>query len=76
MRKQRIEYNTSIDALVAVAKRLSIYEGQYNMMSEDFYDKFNKGQIDDSEDFTEWANNYQHYLDIRQEVDTKISHAG
>ncbi len=76
MRKQRIEYNTSVDALVAVAKLLSIYEGQYNMMSEEFYDKFIKGKMDDSEDFIEWANNYQHYLDIRQEVDIKIRHAG
>lgn len=76
MRKQRIEYNTSVDALVAVAKRLSIYEGQYNMMSEEFYDKFIKGKMDDSEDFIEWANNYQHYLDIRQEVDIQIRHAG
>jgi hypothetical protein len=32
MRKQRIEYNTSVEALVAVAKLLSIYEGQYNMI--------------------------------------------
>ena len=76
MRKQRIEYNTSVDALVAVAKQLSIYEGQYNMMSEEFYDKFIKGKMDDSEDFIEWANNYQHYLDIRQEVDIQIRHAG
>jgi hypothetical protein len=76
MRKQRIEYNTSVDALVAVAKLLSIYEGQYNMMSEEFYDKFIKGKMDDSEDFIEWANNYQHYLDIRQEVDIQIRHAG
>ena len=75
MRKQRIEYNSSVDALVAVAKRLSVYEGQYNMMSEEFYDKFIKGQMGDTEDFTEWANNYQHYLDLRQEVDIQIRHA-
>ena len=66
MRKQRIEYNSSVDALVAVAKRLSVYEGQYNMMSEEFYDKFIKGQMGDTEDFIEWANNYRHYLDLRQ----------
>lgn len=76
MRKQGIEYNMSVDALVAVAKLLSIYEGQYNMMSEEFYDKYIKGKMDDSEDFIEWANNYQHYLDIRQEVDIQIRHAG
>ena len=76
MRKQRIEYNSSVDALVAVAKRLSIYEGRYKMRSEDFYDGYVKGQTGDSEDFIEWANNYLHYLDLRQGVDIKLRHAG
>jgi hypothetical protein len=76
MRKQRIEYDSRIDALVAVSKRLSIYEGRYNMESEKFFDRFTKGQTEDSEDFIEWANDYQHYLNIRQEVDTQLRHAG
>ena len=76
MKKQRIEYNSSIDALVAIAKRLSIYEEQYKMMSEDFYDKYIKGQMGDDLDFIEWSNNYLHYLDIRQGVDIQLLHAG
>ena len=76
MRKKRIEYDSSVDALVAVSKRLSIYEGKYNMESEKFFDMYTKGQIGDSEDNIEWANDYQHYLAIRQEVDTQLRHAG
>ena len=76
MRKQRIEYNSSVDGLVAVAKRLSIYEDQYKMSSEDFYDRYVKGQAGDSKDFIEWANNYLHYLDLRQDVDIQLRHAG
>lgn len=76
MKKHRIEYDSRIDALVAISKRLSTYEGRYRMESEEFFNKFAKGQTEDSEDFIEWANDYQHYLDIRQEVDAQIRYAG
>ena len=67
MRKQRIEYDSPVDALVTIAKRLSVYESRYHMASEEFFNRFNKGQSEDSEDFVEWANDYQHYIAIRRE---------
>ena len=67
MRKQQIEYDSSIDALVMLAKRLSTHEKTYGMESEVFFDRFSKGLLDDSVDFTEWANDYQHYLHSRTE---------
>jgi len=60
MRKQRIEYDSPVDALVFVAKRLSVYEERYQMSSEEFFDKFSKGEMKDSIEFIEWANDYQH----------------
>ncbi len=74
MRKQRIEYDSPVDSLVAVAKRLSSYESQYQMASEEFFDKFSKGQSEDSEDFVEWANDYQHYIAIRCEIEGHLQH--
>lgn len=74
MRKQRIEYDSPVDALVAIAKRLSVYEDRYKMGSEDFFDKFSKGQAEDSEDFVEWANDYQHYIAIRREIEGRLHH--
>ncbi|MFQ5715414.1 MAG: antitoxin TumA [Candidatus Scalinduaceae bacterium] len=72
MRKQRIEYDSPVDALVAIAKRLSIYETRYRMTSEEFFDKFSKGQSEDSEDFVEWANDYQNYVVIRREIEAHV----
>ena len=37
MRKQVVEYTTELDALIALAKQLNMYETQYNMTSEDFF---------------------------------------
>ncbi|MAF95438.1 MAG: hypothetical protein CMM60_06760 [Rhodospirillaceae bacterium] len=69
MRKQRIEYDSPVDALVTVTKRLSGYEDRYRIKSEDFFDKFSKGKMEDSNEFVEWANDYQHFIVIRNEVE-------
>jgi hypothetical protein len=74
MRKQINKYDSPIDALIAVTKRLSIFEDRYRMATEDFFDKFSKGQMEDSIDFIEWSNDYQHYLAIRLEIEKKIQH--
>ena len=76
MRKHRIEYGSQVDALVAISKRLSVLEGRYNIESEEFFDRFSKGETEDSEDFIEWANDYQHYLTLRQDIETQLRHAG
>ena len=75
MQKQISKYDSPLDALIAVAKRLSIFEGRYGMTTEDFFDKFSKGRMDDSIDFIEWSNDYQHYLAIRFEIEKQIQNA-
>jgi hypothetical protein len=74
MRKDRTEYDSLLDALVAIAKRLNDYESRYKMESEEFFDRYKKGESEDSEDFIEWANDCQHYLSIRWDLETKLQH--
>ena len=74
MKKHRIEYETPIDALVAVSKRLSAFEERYHLSSEDFFHKYSSGENDDTADFVEWANNYRHYLAIRSELERELRH--
>jgi len=75
MRKKRFEYDSPVDALIAIVKRLSIFEARYQIASEEFFDKFTKGESDDSEDFVEWANDYQHFVAIRREIEGHVQHA-
>jgi len=72
MKKQRNQYISSVDALVAVLKRLNIFEDRYYLESEEFFYKFSKGQLEDSADFVEWSNDYQHYMAIRLEIESQI----
>ena len=75
MPKQRIEYFSPVDALVAVAKRLNSYEERYRLASEEFFDQFRKGRLDDSLDFVEWSNDYQHYIALKFDIEKRLRYA-
>lgn len=75
MRKQTIQYHSSLDALIAVTKRLSQYEARYRLESEEFFSRYRRGQMTDDADFVEWANDYQHYQAIRSEIERHLRHA-
>ncbi len=72
MKKNRIEYDSPVDALVAVAKRLNHYEDKYKMQSEDFYNQYSKGKMEDDIEFIEWSNEYQHYLALKIEIERNL----
>lgn len=74
MRKERIEYDSPVDALVNIAKRLSVNEDRYQISSEEFFDKFSKGELEDSAAFVDWANDYRHYLAIRADLERQLEH--
>ena len=72
MTKKTLKH-TQIDALITVAKRLMRYEDRYNMTSEVFYNQYCKGRTDDSEDVVEWANDYQQFIALRRDLETKVN---
>ena len=72
MKKQRIEFDSPLDALITLAKRLSVNENRYQMSSEDFFDRFSKGLLEDSIDFIEWSNDYQHYMTFKFDIERHL----
>ena len=75
MRKQTIEYSSSLDALIDLAKRLQIYETQHNMSSECFFNQYNQGLLSDDIIFIEWSNDYRHYVALHNEIEERLRHA-
>ena len=65
MQKHTMQYPAPLDALVTVAKRLSLYEHQQRMDSETFFDQYSR--VSDDIVFVEWAHDYRHPLALRQE---------
>ena len=72
MRKQTTRYTSLLDALIAVAKRLSTYESRHRMDSEDFFNQYSQGRLSDDSAFVEWANDYRHYLEIRRKLEKSL----
>ncbi|MDM8525454.1 hypothetical protein QUF80_18965 [Desulfococcaceae bacterium HSG8] len=75
MQKRRIEYDSPVDALIAITKRLTGYETRYSMVSEEFFDKYRKGLTEDTGDFVDWSNDYQHYMAIRNDIERQLKNA-
>ena len=74
MQKTTTTYDTAVDALVAVTKRLAIYEDRHGMTSEDFFDRYTKGALQDTQDFVEWANDYKHFMALKLELERTTQH--
>ena len=72
MRKQTIQYTSPLDALTAVAKRLSVYEREQQINSEEFFDQYSRGQLSDDALFVEWANDYQHYIALHRDLEKRL----
>lgn len=69
MKVQTIIYRSPIDALSVLVRTLLSYEQQYQMSSEEFYAQYQAGKLQDSADFVEWAGDYQHYLELKAELE-------
>jgi len=75
MRKQTIEYSSPLDALIDLAKQLQIYETNYNMSSEYFFEQYSKGLLTDDIIYIEWSNDYRHYIALHNEIEERLCHA-
>ena len=69
---KRITYTSAIDALNALLKSLAAYEQKYQLSSDEFYASYLAGKLEDSKDFVEWAGNYQHYIELKRELEEKL----
>lgn len=75
MRKQAVQSDTPLDALLAVARRLSRYEAEFGIDTEEFFAKYSKGEMGDDARVIDWANDYRHYVALRSAVDKKLHEA-
>lgn len=73
---QRTVYASSVDALTALVRSLVEYEQRHGMTSADFYARYQNGELGDATEFIEWAGDYQHYLDLKEELEQKLVAAG
>lgn len=61
--KDALEKSNPVDDLLELAEELREYEQKYNMTSEEFYKRFQRGELGDAMDFMDWAGAYDLFLD-------------
>jgi hypothetical protein len=76
MTVQRTVYTSPVEALTALIRSLVAYEQRYQMSSSDFYAQYQRGEMEDTADMVEWAGDYQHYLQLKEELEQKLVAAG
>jgi hypothetical protein len=76
MTVQRTTYASPVEALASLVRSLVAYEQRYQMSSADFYARYRKGEMGDNADIVEWAGDYQHYLELKDELEQKLAAAG
>ena len=69
---QRTVYASPVEAIDALIRSLVAYEQRYQLSSAEFYARYQTGNMGDTADFVEWAGDYQHYLQLKEEVEEKL----
>lgn len=69
---KRVSHYSPIDALDALLRSLAFYEQKYQMSSDEFYANYLAGKLEDTKDFVEWAGDYQHYIELKRELEEKL----
>ncbi len=69
---KRTTYSSPVEAFDALVRSLSAYEAEYHMSSADFFSQYKEGKLEDLKDFIEWAGDYQHYMDLKRELEQKL----
>ena len=55
-------------ALLKTKENLSQFETLYNMPSAEFYKKYQKGEMDDRDEYVDWAGEYQIFQNIQNQL--------
>lgn len=73
--RQALASSHPIDDLLELAAELRAFESQYGMASDEFFEKFNAGQIGDDIDFFDWNASYRMYVSLRRSIETALIRA-
>ena len=71
MGKTTVSYDSPVEALIAIVRRLIAYEAKYRMPSESFFARYSKGELADTAEHVEWSNDYRHYIQLKVELEEK-----
>jgi len=73
MIREALKGGTPVDDFVTVVRSLAQYEQKYGMESQEFYERFQQGEMGDAPDFMRWATQYEIYQELKQDLDQVLA---
>jgi hypothetical protein len=70
---QAEERSSLVDDLLGLLRQLVGFEQKYKLASDVFYARFMRGELGDERDFIKWAGRYELYLEVKQDLDSKLA---
>jgi len=67
--RKALEKASPLEDFVHVTKELGRWEMQYKISSDEFYAKFQKGEMGDKMDFMRWAGDYEVYKKKKEKME-------
>jgi len=63
------ENASPLDDLIELTRDLVLLEQQYGMDSAQFYERFQRGELEDELDYFEWATKFEMYCQAKEEIE-------
>jgi len=73
--REAMTESNPLDDLLELAKELRDYEQKYKMTSEEFSERFKRGELGDALDFIGWAGAYDLFLKRKARLETALMQA-
>jgi hypothetical protein len=72
MLAEAIAESNPVDELLTLAKELQEYERQHEMTSQEFFERYQRGELGDDVEFIEWAGTYRIFQRLKHRVETAL----
>lgn len=66
---QKFTETSPLDDFIEVIRDLTMLELKYKLSSQDFFNRFQNGEMDDDIEFIRWANKYEIYQEIKSDME-------
>jgi hypothetical protein len=72
MLEEAMEKSNPVDELLELTRELCELEREFGMKSADFYEKYQRGEMGDSDRVMHWAIVYHSFLEHKRQVETAL----
>jgi len=67
--REALENASPLDDFIELVRDLVLLEQQYGMDSDQFYERFQRGELGDDLDYFDWAAKFEMYCQAKEEIE-------